>query len=239
MIPWKTVDRSDVPGDEGELKLMNRGTEFSIRTAGNELMNSRIHASEEALAELTYNRIKRGESELKVLIGGLGMGFTLAAALKQSKSDTLITISELIPAVVKWNKEHIGHLAGNPLKDPRVSVKVEDVMKTIGKKKSVWDAIVLDVDNGPDGLTRDDNHRLYGRAGLKTSFSALRSGGILSIWSSGVDHGFTNRLKQCGFKTEIVTVRARKSGKGSRHTIWLAAKPLNYPNGTGGKNRDE
>ncbi|MDB9822271.1 hypothetical protein OAC89_01045 [Deltaproteobacteria bacterium] len=224
MIPLEEIDRAKIPGHEGEVTLLKRGTEFSIRTAGTELMNSRLHGSEDALAELTCSRIK-GKSALRMLIGGLGMGYTLAAALEQSEPDTLITVSELIPAVVRWNREHLGHLAGMPLDDPRVSVEETDVAKTIRKRKSAWDAILLDVDNGPDGLTWKANDSLYGRSGLKTSFSALRPGGILAIWSSRADEAFTRRLKQCGFQAETVTVRARKSGKGGRRTIWLAEKP--------------
>ncbi len=224
MIPWEEINRAEIPGHEGEVILLKRGEEFSIRTSESELMNSRLHGSEDALAELTCSRIKR-KSGLRILIGGLGMGYTLAAALEQSEPDTLITVSELISAVVRWNREHLGHLAGMPLDDPRVSVEEEDVAKIIRKRKSAWDAILLDVDNGPDGLTRKANDCLYDRSGLKTSFSALRPGGILAVWSSGTNEVFTRRLKQCGFQTETVTVRARKSGKGSRHTIWLAGKP--------------
>ena len=224
MIPWEEIDRAEVPGHEGEVILLKRGTEFSIRTAGTELMNSRLYGSEDALAELTCSRIKR-KSGLRILIGGLGMGYTLAAALEQSEPDTLITVSELIPAVVRWNREQLGHLAGMPLDDPRVSVEEEDVAEIIRKRKSAWDAILLDVDNGPDGLTRKANDRLYGRSGLKTFFSALRPEGILAVWSSGPDKAFTRRLKQCGFQTETATVPVHKSGKGGRHTIWLAGKP--------------
>ncbi len=225
MIPWEEIDRAKIPGHEGEITLLKRGSEFSIRTvAAGELMNSRLHGSEDAQAELTCSRLKR-KFGLRILIGGLGMGYTLAAALGQSEPDTLITISELIPAVVRWNREHLGHLAGMPLDDPRVSVEEEDVGEIIRKRKSAWDAILLDVDNAPEGLIRKANARLYCRSGLKTSFSALRPGGILAIWSSGADEAFTRRLKQCGFQTETVIVRARKGGKGARHTIWIAGKP--------------
>ncbi len=224
MIPWEEIDRAKVPGQQGDVTLRKRGTEFSIRTAETELMNSRLHGSEEALAELACSRIKR-KSGMAILIGGLGMGYTLAAALEHSGPDARITVSELIPAVVKWNREYIGHLAGMPLDDPRVSVKEEDIAKTIKKKPSAWDAILLDVDNGPEGLTRKANDRLYGRPGLETSFRALCPGGILAVWSSGADEAFTRRLKQSGFHTETLTTRARKPGKGSRHTIWLARKP--------------
>jgi len=224
VIPWEEIDRAKVTGHEGEVILLKRGTEFSIRTAGTELMNSRRHGSEDALAELTCSRIKR-KSGLRILIGGLGMGYTLAAALEQSEPDTLITVSELIPAVVTWNREQLGHLAGMPLDDPRVSVEEEDVAEIIRKEKSAWDAILLDVDNGPEGLSRKANDRLYGRSGLKTFFSALRPEGIFTVWSSESNKAFTRRLKQCGFQTETLTVPVRKSGKGGKHTIWLAGKP--------------
>ena len=224
MIPWEKIDGAEVPGHEGYVILLKRGTEFSIRTAGVELMNSRRHGSEDALAEFTCRRLKR-KSGLRMLIGGLGMGYTLAAALEQSAPDTFITVSELIPAVVGWNRAYLGHLAGMPLDDPRVFVAEEDVGEIIRKEKSAWDVILLDVDNGPEGLTRKANDRLYGTSGLKTSFSALRSGGILAVWSCGANEAFNRRLKQCGFRTETVTVRARKPGKGAKHTIWLAEKP--------------
>lgn len=223
MIPWEEIERAEIPGGEEEVILRKRGPEFSIRIAATELMNSRIHGSEDALAELTCSRISRKPGR-RILIGGLGMGYTLAAALQHSGYDSLITVAELIPAVIRWNREHLGHLAGNPLADGRVFVRQEDVAETITREKSIWDAIILDVDNGPDGITRKVNDRLYGMSGLKNAFSALRTGGVLSIWSSGTDEQFTSRLKQCRFQTEIVTVRARKPGKGARHTIWLATK---------------
>ena len=224
MIPWEEIERAEVPESEGEVILLKRGTEFSIRTAGTELMNSRLYGSEDALAELTCSRIKR-KFGLKILIGGLGMGYTLAAVIELSEPDARITVSELIPAVVRWNRDYLGHLAGMPLDDSRVFVKEEDVAESIRGKKSTWDAILLDVDNGPGGLARKANDSLYGKSGLKMSFSALRSGGILSVWSSGADEAFTRRLKQCGFRTKTIASRARKSGKGGRHTIWLAGKP--------------
>ncbi len=224
MIPWEKIDWAEVPGHVGEVILLKRGTEFSIRTAGVELMNSRRHGSEDALAELACRRLNR-KSGLRMLIGGLGMGYTLAAALEQSAPDTTITVSELIPAVVGWNREYLGHLAGMPLDDPRVFVVEEDVGNILRKEKSAWDIILLDVDNGPEGLTRKENDRLYGASGLKMTFSALRSGGILAVWSCAPNEAFTRRLQQSGFRTETVMARARKPGKGARHTIWLAGKP--------------
>ena len=225
MIPWEELDRVQVPGTDEDIVLRKRDTEFSIRTAGTELMNSRLHGSEDALAELACSRLE-ADNEWQILVGGLGMGFTLAATLKHSGPNTRITVVELIPEVVRWNVEHLGHLTGgNVLADSRVSVYEEDVLKTIREKSSAWDVILLDVDNGPEGLTRKGNDRLYGVAGLKSAFSALRPGGVLAVWSYGPDQTFTNRLNKCRFKTEVVTVRAHKSGKGARHTIWLATKP--------------
>ncbi len=224
MIPWKKLDRSKIPGHDDEVILLQRGEEFSIRTAGTELMNSRVHGSEDELAELACQRIKQ-KIDQKILIGGLGMGYTLSAALLQSSPDTHITVCELIPAVVQWNKKYLGHLAKTPLNDPRVLIETKDVMETIQDKKAAWDAILLDVDNGPEGLTRKANDRLYNTSGLRQSFAALSPGGILAVWSSGPSDAFSRRLKQCGFQTQIKSVRARKSGKGSKHTIWLAAKP--------------
>ena len=224
MIPWKEIERVQVPGNQGEVILLVRDKEYSIRTAGTELMNSRIHGSEDALAELALGRLEQ-KSDWQILVGGLGMGYTLAAALEQSGPDAQILVAELIPAVVRWNSQHLGHLAGNPLNDPRTRVVQEDVVITINHKKSVWDAILLDVDNGPAGLTRKENDRLYGKLGLKACFEGLKPGGVLAVWSSGVDEAFTRRLKFAGFKTQMVSVRARKSGKGSTHTIWLGEKP--------------
>jgi spermidine synthase len=224
VIPWEEIDRAKVPGHDEDITLLKRGAEFSIRTAGTELMNSRRHDSEDALAEITCRRVKQNTG-LRVLIGGLGMGYTLASALDILKPDARVTVSELVPEVVAWNREHLGHLAGTPLEDPRVSVEVEDVAETMKKGTNAWDVILLDVDNGPDGLTRRTNDRLYGESGLAIASSALRSEGFLSIWSSGADPTFTRRLEQFGFRTEIVTVRARRTGKGGRHTIWLAGKP--------------
>ncbi|WP_163339439.1 hypothetical protein [Desulfopila sp. IMCC35008] len=225
MKPWKEVDRAPIPDEDGELILRRRDTEYSIRTTTTELMNSRLHGSEDALAELTCARLHH-HSDLNILIGGLGMGYTLGAALRNSGPDTRITVSELVPAVIKWNHEYIGHLAGFPLDDPRVSVQQGDVAITITSKKKTWDAILLDIDNGPDGLTREANNQLYNMQGLRGSFSALKPGGILAVWSYTPDKSFTQRLTKCGFHTKVVTVRAHKPGKGSRHTIWVATKPM-------------
>ncbi len=224
MIPWETIDQARIPGQTENIILRKRGSELSIRTPETELMNSRAHGSEDDLAQLTCEQLKPKTGN-NILIGGLGMGYTLAAALVHSGSDSKITVSELIPAVIEWNHKHLGHLAGHPLKDPRVSIKQEDVAVTISARRQFWDAILLDVDNGPEGLTQKTNDRLYSHAGLKKAFQALAPRGILAVWSAAEDPAFTNRLKQCKFNSRAVTVRARKSGKGGRHTIWLAQKP--------------
>ncbi len=223
MIPWEKIDQAEIPGQRKEVTLRRRGTEFSIRTFDTELMNSRRHGSEESLAELACNRFEK--PNLRILIGGLGMGYTLASAIEHTGPDTYITVSELIPAIVKWNKEYLGHLAGMPLNNSKVAVKIEDVSKTIGKEKSTWDIILLDVDNGPEGLTQKSNDRLYSISGLKKSYWALRPKGLLGIWSAKGDTVFTKRLEKTGFKVDINAVKARKSGKKLKHTIWLAEKP--------------
>ena len=224
MIPWEEIDRAKVPGQESELILRKRGREFSIRTGGTELMNSRIHGSEEALAGLALKRIHPKPVQ-NILVGGLGMGYTLAETLKLSQPETRVLVAELIPAVISWNRDHIGHLAGMPLDDPRVRVEPSDVAAIINRQKALWDIILLDVDNGPAGLTRKTNNRLYSDTGLKTAFKALTPGGVLAIWSAGDDPAFTRSLTRCGFRAEPVSVRATSSGKGSRHTIWVAVKP--------------
>ena len=223
MIPWIEIDRANVPESKQEIILRRRGSEFSIRTKETELMNSRIHGSEEVLAQLACHRIKK-KHNARILIGGLGMGYTLAAALEYSAPDTQITVSELIGAVIKWNLDHLGHLAVNPMKDSRVSVIEEDVAITIKKNKSFWNAILLDVDNGPEGLTRKANDCLYGKSGIRAAYLALKPRGVMAVWSSAANETFSKRLKQCGFSVKTKTVKARKSGKGSRHTIWIAER---------------
>lgn len=224
MIPWKLLDRAPVPGGEGELMLYQRGEEFSIRiTRRGELMNSRVHGSEEALAQLACARLA-GRAQPRLLIGGLGMGFTLAAALRELRLDAEVVVAELVPAVVAWNRGALGAPAGNPLRDARVSVQEIDVARLLRAERNAFDAILLDIDNGPEGLTRDANDWLYGNAGLAAAFAALRADGLLAAWSAGGDSDFTDRLRRAGFEAEEIRVRARKS-KGAHHTIWLARRP--------------
>lgn len=223
MKPWVLLDTVAAPTDAERLRLLQRDTEFSIKVGNYELMNSRVHGSEEALAELACARIVQ-RPHVRVLIGGLGMGFTLAAALRTLPQDSEIVVAELIPAVVRWNRGPLAHLAGQPLADTRVQVRETDVAHILREKKYVYDAILLDVDNGPDGLTRKDNDWLYGVAGLSTAHAALRPGGVLAVWSAAYDAAFTQRLIKVGFEVEEKRVRARGSSGGSRHIVWLATR---------------
>ncbi|WP_029916473.1 spermidine synthase [Caulobacter sp. UNC358MFTsu5.1] len=223
MIPWQHLDTAKVPGDGGELKLMRRGTEYSIMAGPIELMNSRLSGSEEAMATLAFERIGR-RPKARVLIGGLGMGFTLRAALAAFGPDARIVVAELVPAVVEWARGPLSELHGGGLDDRRVSLHLGDVGAAIGAEAAGYDAILLDVDNGPGGLSRKENDSLYGPAGLAAAKRALRAGGVLEVWSSTRDNGFTTRLKRAGYAVEEIGVRAHK-GRGARHVIWMATRP--------------
>ena len=223
MIPWKLLESASVPGGSENLSLYRRDTEFSIRVDGRELMNSRVHGSEDALAELACARLGNRPSP-NVLIGGLGMGFTAAAALQNLGAQARVVVAELVPAVVAWNLGPLAHLAGQPLQDSRITVREIDVALILKAEPHGYDAIVLDVDNGPDGLTRSDNDWLYGRAGLNAAHAALKPCGILAVWSASPDPAFSKLLRQTGFSVEEVTVRARGRKGGSRHMIWLAER---------------
>ena len=225
MIPWTQLGTAQIPNNGGELKFSQRGDEFSIRLSGirGELMNSRLYNSEKELAELGCAHIKSANNA-QVLVGGLGMGYTLAAALNAVTENSQVTVAELIPEVVLWNQGPLGNCAKNPLQDPRTKVHIGDVRQLLNIKKPTFDAILLDVDNGPEGLTQKDNNSIYSPQGLEYIYKTLRPKGMLAIWSAGPDHQFTVRLKKAGFKADARVVRARP-GKGSRHTIFLARKP--------------
>jgi len=224
MIPWTVLDIADIPNNGGQLKLSRREDEFSIHIVGvrGELMNSRVHNSEEQLATLGCAHLKNTE-QAKVLVGGLGIGFTLAAALKAVTSSSQVIVAELIPAVVEWNKGPLGECAGFPLHDHRTDVYVGDVATLFSNNQTSFDAVLLDVDNGPEGFTHSENKTLYSHDSLQRIHSQLNSGGVLAVWSAWHDPRFTTKLKKAKFKVETKTVRARK-GKGSRHTIYLARK---------------
>ncbi len=223
MIPWTVIDTAQMPGGTDMLRLKQRGAEFSIMLGTNELMNSRLSGSEEALAKLSCDRI-RGRQKPKMLIGGLGMGFTLRAALTELGDDAAVTVAELVPAVVAWARGPMAEVFGTSLTDPRVAIRETDVGALIRSERNAYDAILLDVDNGPEALTRAANDDIYNLSGLHAAKAALRPGGVLSVWSSAPDSQFTRRLKSAGFSVEEASVRANGKRGGARHMIWLAVK---------------
>jgi spermidine synthase len=222
VIPWSLIATAPVPGSAEELRLMRRGGEFSIRLGSNELMNSRRGGSEAALATLACERIKARE-RADVLIGGLGMGFTLRAALAVLGAQARVTVAELVPSVVAWARGPMAAVFGGGLADPRVRIRNADVGSLIRRERSAFDAILLDVDNGPAGLTRGANDGLYDAAGLSAAHAALRPAGVLAVWSSGPDADFTRRLRTAGFGVEEVRARAN-AARGPRHVIWIATR---------------
>lgn len=225
MNPWKLLDTTEIPNGGGEMELLQREDDFSICLSGNrgELMNSRLYNSEEELAKLGCAHLKSTPGA-QVLVGGLGMGFTLAAALNAVSKSSQVTVAELIPAVVEWNRGALGERSGKPLLDSRAIVHSGDVFDLLKTNIPSFDAVLLDVDNSPAGLTHSANNRLYSLNGLKTIFNSLRPKGMLAIWSAVADESFVRLLKKAGYKVTTQTVRARVN-KGSRHTIFLAKKP--------------
>lgn len=225
MKPLSKLATAIIPNNGGELTLFRREEEFSIRLSGvrGELMNSRLYNSEEELAKLGCAHIKE-KDQAKVLVGGLGMGYTLAAALASVNANSQVTVAELIPEVVEWNQGPLGECAGRPLSDERCKVRVGDIAELIKLEQPDFDAILLDVDNGPEGITHSNNNWLYSSRGLEALYNSLRPEGMLAVWSAGADALFPIQLKKAGFIVTVRTVRARP-GKGSRHTIFLAQKP--------------
>ena len=227
MIPWVHLDTSSVPGEQEALRLMQRGDEFSIRVGTTELMNNRLRGSEKALATLTCARLQ-DRPRARVLIGGLGMGFTLRAALDGLGPEATVVVAELVPAVTAWARGPLSNLFAGSLDDPRVELRVEDVNRAIQSGPAQYDAILLDVDNGPEGLTRRSNDRLYDVWGLRRARYALRSDGILAVWSGGPDRKFKARLQRSGFTVDEVRVHANGSS-GRRHVLWLATRSNENP----------
>jgi spermidine synthase len=224
MIPWVLIDTTPMPGNGGELRLLRRGAEYSIMSGAIELMSSRLSGSEEALATLACARLG-GRPEPHVLIGGYGMGFTLRAALANLGPTAKVTVGELAPSVIAWARGPMAHLSAGCLDDPRVTILEGDVGAPIQAANAAYDAILLDVDNGPEGLSRKANDRLYDADGLAAAQRALRPGGILAVWSSAPSAAFTQRLRRAGYAVEEVRVRATGAGRGARHVIWLATAP--------------
>ena len=222
MSPRELIGTAAVAGGD-ELRLFRRGADFMIVLDRNELMNSRMSGSEEALAVMTCDLLA-GRAAPHILIGGYGMGFTLRAALGALGHDAQITLSELVPEIIEWARGPMSELADGCLDDPRVKLIEGDVVALIEGANGSYDAILLDVDNGPDGLTRTGNDRLYSARGLSAAKRALKSGGILAVWSAGPDPVFAQRLRNAGFGVNEVVVRARSNGKGPRHVIWFATK---------------
>lgn len=222
MKHWTLLGEATLPDDNKSLFLYQGKDDFFIRiTGGLELMSTRKHGSEDALGSLPCRRLKNPEVA-KVLIGGLGMGFTLAAVLDVVGSEAEVTVAELIPEVVEWNRGPLGERSGNPLDDPRTLIHIGDVARLLRQSNSRFDVIALDVDNGPEGLTKSANDWLYSTQGILAAQDALTAGGILAYWSAGPDQAFHDRLRRCGFMIEEIKVFAHGS-KGAKHTIWLAS----------------
>jgi spermidine synthase len=223
MTSWELLAQACTP-DGTDMHLTRRGNEYAILVNGRTLMSSRMHGSEEALATIAC-RHARALEQPRVLVGGLGMGFTLRATLDLLPPEAIVRVVELVPAVVEWNRGALGPIAGHPLKDPRVRIEVGDVGFTLRANPGRFDVILLDVDNGPSAFTTPANHGLYDNGGVAASYAALRLGGALAVWSAWEDRKFEQRLRFHGFVAQVDRVRARLKKGGPRHTIFLGLKP--------------
>ena len=221
MNKWELIDSTLIPGGQLLMELAKNGDDYSICVDGKELMNTRMHGSEESLAELGCKHMQ-GKPGGRVLVGGLGMGFTLAATLRHVGPKAQVEVAELVPDVVQWNRDFFGSYAEHPMKDPRVIVDIADVADVLRNKPNHFDAILLDVDNGPSGMTQEKNSWLYWPEGLQIISDALRTGGVLAVWSAYPDRAFHRRLVSVGFKVSEHRVGARTNGGGGRHVIWVA-----------------
>ncbi len=227
MLPWIHLATATAPAGD-TLRLLRRGDEFSIRIkGGNELMNSRLGGSEEALATLALARVADRPAP-RVLIGGLGMGFTLRAAQAVAPPGARLVVSEIVPELFEWAERHMAAVFGDCLSDERVELRTGDVGAVIGQATGTFDAILLDVDNGPDGLTRADNDTLYREDGLHSARRALAPGGVLAVWSAAPAASFAKRLSRCGFDVSTHTVRAGRGRSGARHTIWIGVRTASH-----------
>jgi spermidine synthase len=220
--PWELLGQTTTP-DGSDMALTRRDSEYVILVGGRSLMSSRMHGSEEALATLACRRL-RTVDEPCVLVGGLGLGFTLRATLDLLPPHASVVVAELVPAVVEWNRGPLGPLAGHPLADKRVTIEVGDVAATLRASRNRFDAVLLDVDNGPAALTASDNAGLYDDRGLAAARAALKVGGVLAIWSAGEHRKFEQRLRYGRFTVDVARVRGRLKKGGPRHTIFLGCK---------------
>ena len=231
MLERKLIDTAQVPdpsGNGAELQLISHGRDHMIVLDRNELMSTRMQYSEEQLAELTIDRLGTPAFDhgAVMLIGGYGMGFTLRAALRRLPTHAKVVVAELVPKIIEWAQGPMAHHTGECLADPRLVLEMTDVADPIAEAadgmRPQFDAILLDVDNGPDGLVRPENDKLYSPRALREMRSAMAQGGVLAIWSAAEDPRFTRRLEKAGFAVEVLEVRARPNTKGPRHTIWFA-----------------
>jgi spermidine synthase len=227
MRPWDIVDHELIPGEDARVYLMYRGGEYVIQVDGRELMSSKLHGSEDALADLACSRLADLD-DARILVGGLGMGFTLAAVLRQLGPEGMATVAELVPAVVRWHHEYLGRIARHPLDDSRTVVYIGDVGDLVETCETPWSAVLLDVDNGPEALTRPYNGWLYSRHGLKSAYRALIPGGILGIWSAEPDANLSRRLRKTGFDVEVLRYTERERPTEDlfgTHVLWMARRP--------------
>ena len=225
MLPRKEIATAQIPGGD-TLTLVSHGRDHIIMLGRDELMGTRMQFSEEQLARLTLERLDTPSP--RVLIGGYGMGFTYRAALDALSDGGSVTVAEVVPDILDWARGPLAHLTGETLDDPRGDIVLADVAALVDDAVDGttprYDAILMDVDNGPDGIVRDGNERLYTRTGIARMRDALNVGGLLSIWSAAPDHKFTGRLKDAGLAVDVQTVRARPNNKGPHHTIWFARR---------------
>ena len=223
MLPWHHLATATVPGGKDEMRLYRRGEEYSIRVGAYELMNSRQHASEDTFATAVSERLTK-DAPCSILIGGLGMSFTLAAVLASTAENASIDVAELVPEVIEWNRGPLAHLTNGAASDARVRMHNADVAAIIQRSTAHYDAILLDVDNGPSALTTTTNDRLYSAAGLRSAARALKPHGLLAIWSSTTDAAFKSRMTAAGWSVEELRVRGHTQRKGPRYVIWIASR---------------
>ena len=226
MNPWQLLGRAQTPGGGADLVLYQRDSEFSLKADNRELMNSRVHGSEEAMARLGCQELAKHPGA-RVLIGGLGMGYSVRTALDILGEDARVVVAELAPAVVEWNRGVLADLAGRPLEDRRAELHEADVVQLIRAARGDYDAIMLDVDNGAEAMVRKGNNWLYSLPGLSATYAALRRGGVLATWSAGPQPAFVRRVRRAGFEVEEFKVRARGGSNrrgGAHHVVWIATR---------------